>query len=206
MPATPFDSALQGRLFGDPELGALLSDSAALRAMLLVEGALAEAQAERGVIPAEAAARIAMAAREAAPDPAALAPAVARDGVPVPALVAAFRAEIGDPQVAQYVHWGATSQDIVDTALALRLRRMLEILEVRLAAAVAALAALAEAHAARPMAARTWGQPATPTSLGAVAAAWGAPLLRHHARLAALRPGLLAVSLSGAAGTLAAMG
>jgi 3-carboxy-cis,cis-muconate cycloisomerase len=110
------------------------------------------------------------------------------------------------PEHAQYLHWGATSQDIVDTALVLRLRQAVSILDARLAAVAAQLAELAEAHAALPMAARTWGQVATPTTFGAVAAGWGRPLLRHRARLAELRPRVLTVSLAGASGTLSAMG
>jgi 3-carboxy-cis,cis-muconate cycloisomerase len=106
----------------------------------------------------------------------------------------------------QWLHWGATSQDIVDTALALRLRRVIEIWDARLAALLARLADLAEAHADLPMAARTYGQVAVPTGFGAQVAGWGRPMLRHRARLAALRGDVLRVSLSGAAGTLGAMG
>jgi 3-carboxy-cis,cis-muconate cycloisomerase len=126
--------------------------------------------------------------------------------VPVPALVAAFRAEMHAPEHAQYVHWGATSQDIMDTALMLRLRKVLEIAGARLDAVLKALATLAETHAETPMAARTYGQAATPTSFGAVAAGWGRPLLQLREDLAALRPRLLVVSLGGAAGTLSVMG
>ncbi|MBC7158329.1 MAG: adenylosuccinate lyase family protein, partial [Rhodobacteraceae bacterium] len=137
--------------------------------------------------------------------PAALAAATATNGVRVPGLVDAFRAAVGAP-AADFVHWGATSQDIVDTALVLRLRAALSILARRLDAVLAGLAGLAGTHAETAMAARTYGQLATPTSFGAVAAGWGGPLLRLRARLGTLRPHLLAVSLGGAAGTLAAMG
>lgn len=206
MPASPADSALYGRLFGDAELAALFTDSAEVRAMLLVEGALAQVQGELGLIPAEAGAFLQRAALEVQIDPAALAVETAINGVPVPALVAAFRKASGAPDLAQYLHWGATSQDIMDTALALRLRRVIAIWEDRLAALLAALAALAETHADLPMAARTYGQVATPTSLGLVVAGWGWPLLAHREGLAAVRQGVLRVSLSGAAGTLSVMG
>ncbi|PKP84601.1 MAG: 3-carboxy-cis,cis-muconate cycloisomerase [Alphaproteobacteria bacterium HGW-Alphaproteobacteria-2] len=206
MAASIFDSVLYRDLLHDAEVGALFSDGAELRAMLLVEGALAEAQGTLGLIPEASAAAIARAAREVVLDPGALARETAVNAVCVPALVAAFRTAMGAPEHAAWVHWGATSQDIIDTALMLRLGRLCDILDARLVALIAALGSLAERHAALPMAARTWGQAATPTSFGAVVAGWGWPVLRHRARLAALRPRLLCASLAGAAGTLAAMG
>lgn len=206
MPVNPADSVLYGAMFGDREVARLFSDSAEIRAMLLVEGALAEAQAEAGIIPADSAAFIARAAQEVQIDPAALAEATAQNGVPVPALVAAFRKAMNGPEHAQYLHWGATTQDIMDTGLALRLRPFLALAEARLKAVLQALAAQAGAHADLPMAARTYGQAATPTSFGAVAAGWGRPLLRQLGRLAPLRRDVLQVSLGGAAGTLSAMG
>ncbi|MRX50224.1 adenylosuccinate lyase family protein [Paracoccus sp. S-4012] len=205
MPAAPADSAVYRRLFGDEEVAALFTDSAEIRAMLLVEGVLARVQGRLGLIPQDAAALIDRASREVQIDPAGLAAQVARDGVPVPALRAAFRAAVpGDAM--GWAHWGATSQDIADTGLALRLRRVLAIWEGRLAALTAALGRLAEEQAELPMAARTYGQVATRTSFGAVAAGWGWPLLEARDGLEALRPRLLRVSLGGAAGTLSAMG
>jgi len=206
MPASPIDSALYRGLFGDDELSRLFSDTAELRAMLLVEGALARAQGGVGMIPETAGTFLHRALQDIQIDPAGLAAETAVNGVPVPALVAAARKALEAPEHARYLHWGATSQDICDTALALRLRAALKIVDARLAATVAALADLAEAQADTPMLARTYGQGAVPTSFGAVAAGWGGPLLRHRARLADLSPRLLAVSLSGAAGTLSAMG
>jgi 3-carboxy-cis,cis-muconate cycloisomerase len=206
MPAAPADSALYGGLFNDPETARLFTDSAEVRAMLLVEGALARVQGALGLIPAEAAAYIDRASQEVQIDPAALATETAQNGVPVPALLAAFRKQAGAPEPMRYLHWGATSQDIMDTALALRLRPMLALWETRLADLLSTLADLAEAHADQPMAARTYGQFATPTSFGAVIAAWGWPLLDWKDQLVPLREVVLKVSLSGAAGTLSAMG
>lgn len=206
MPASPQDSALYRELFGDPEIARLFTDAAEIRAMLLVEGALARVQGTLGLIPETSAAFLERAAREVQIDPAALAAETGANAVPVPALVAAFRKAVEAPAHAAFLHWGATSQDIMDTGLALRLRQALEIAEARLRALLAGLADLAGAHAALPMAARTYAQVATPTSFGAVVAGWGRPLLRDLDRLAALRPRLLRVSLSGAAGTLGAMG
>ena len=206
MPAAPADSPLYARLFGDDEAARLFSDSAEVRAMLLVEGALAKVQGALGLIPAESAAFLHRASFEVQIDPSALAAETATNGVPVPALVTAFRAACNAPDHAGFAHWGATSQDIMDTALALRLKRLIELWETRLTALTAALGRLAETHATQPMAARTYGQNATPTSFGAVVAGWGWPLLTQLRAIETLRPLLLRVSLSGAAGTLSAMG
>lgn len=206
MPANPADSALYRDLFGDDETARLLSDSAVLRAMLLVEGQLALVQGGLGLIPADAAAYIDRASREVVLDPSALSADTARNGVPIPALLAAFRKEAQAPDLMQYLHWGATSQDIMDTAQALRLRRICDLYDARLQALLARLGQMAAAHAEVPMAGRTYGQNATPTSFGSLIAAWGRPLLRHRVRLAGLRHDVAVVSLSGAAGTLAAMG
>lgn len=206
MPAAPADSQIHRDLFGDPETAALFTDAAELRAMLLVEGALARVQGDLGLIPAEAAAFIDRASREVQIDPAALAAETARNGVPVPAMLSAFRKAAGAPGPMAWLHWGATSQDVVDTALALRLRPVLALWETRLTALAAALGSLAEAHADLAMAGRTYGQAATPTSFGAVVAAWGRPLLAWGHRLAPVRADLLRVSLSGAAGTASALG
>ena len=206
MTVTPFDSALYGASFSDADIARLFSDGAVVRAMLLAEGALARAQAAEELIPGEAAEAIHRTAMEAAIDPAALAQGTAANGIPVPSLVAAFRREMPDPALAQWIHHGATSQDIVDTGLALRLRRVLEVLGTRLDAVLAMLARLARDHAETAMAARTYGQVATPTSFGALAAIWGAPFLSLRDGLPDLRDRVCVVTLNGAAGTLSAMG
>ena len=202
----PFGSALYGDLWGDAEVGKLFTDSAEIRAMLVVEGALAEVQAGLGMIPADAGKAIKAAAYEVVLDPAGLAPGTAKSAVPVPAMVEAFRKAMGDDEAAAWAHYGATSQDIADTGLALRLRQVLAIYETRLKDVLIATADLADTHAELPMAARTYGQAATPTSFGAVAAAWGRPLIALLAELPAVRQGVLRVSLGGAAGTLSVMG
>ncbi len=206
MPASPLDSAIYRHLFGDPEVAKLFTDSAEVRAMLVVEGALAKAQGTLGMIPETAAAAIHRDAMEVVLDPAALSAETGRSAVPVPALVDAFRTAMQAPDHAQFVHWGATSQDIIETGLTLRLRQALVIAESRLTATAKALGTLAKSHAETPMAGRTYGQIATPTSFGAIVASWGEPLLRHLDRLAEMRPRLLTVTLAGAAGTLSAMG
>jgi 3-carboxy-cis,cis-muconate cycloisomerase len=206
MSASLLDSPLHSQLFPTGETARLFSDSAAIRAMLLVEGALARVQGAAGIIPEVSAAAIDRASREVAIDPAALAEATGRNGVTVPGLVAAFRSEMQAPEHAQYIHWGATSQDILDTALMLRLRQALALAEHDLRALASRLGQEAAHHAATPMAARTYGQIATPTTWGAVLAQWGAPLIDAIEALPALRDATLWVSLSGASGTASALG
>jgi 3-carboxy-cis,cis-muconate cycloisomerase len=205
MTVSPLDSALYGALLSDAETAVLFDARAEIRAMLAVEAALARAEAKLGVIPAEAGERIARTAERLEIEPATLAAGTASAGVPVPALVEALRRAVGG-EAAAYLHWGATSQDIVDSALLLRLRSAMEIYERRLAALIEQLAALAEAHRATVMAGRTRLQQATPITFGLKVAGWLAPLLRHRQRLRELRPRLLLVSFGGAAGTLAALG
>ncbi|MBH1974584.1 MAG: adenylosuccinate lyase family protein [Rhodobacteraceae bacterium] len=206
MPASPIDSALYRQLFRDEDTAQLFTDSAEVRAMMLVEGALARAQGALGVIPETAAAYLYRASFELQIDPVGLSAETAVNGVPVPALVAAFRKAAEAPEHTAWLHWGATSQDIMDTALALRLKRVAALWDERLGALLIRLADLADAHAELAMTGRTYGQAATPTSFGAVVAGWGRPILRHRQRLAGLLPDILQVSLSGAAGTLSAMG
>ncbi|WP_119166091.1 3-carboxy-cis,cis-muconate cycloisomerase [Algihabitans albus] len=199
-----FPAYLDG-LLGDPETETALSAESQIRAMLRVEAELAAVQAELRLIPFEAAEVIAGLCARHPIAPEALQEATARDGVVVPGLVAQLR-EALPPELAAYLHWGATSQDILDTAACLTLRTTLEIQSARLQAVMDRLAALADAHRTTVMPARTRGQQATPTTFGLKAAGWLMPLIRHAARLTALRRDALAVSLGGASGTQAAFG
>ncbi len=206
MAGSVFDSRLLADLFPTGHVGKLFTDSAEIRAMMLVEGALARAQGQLAVIPEDSAGAISRASIEVQIDPAALTEPTGKNGVSVPGFVAAFRKAMQAPEHAQYLHWGATSQDILDTALMLRLRQSLAVFETGLHETVSALATLAERHADLPMAARTYGQHATPTSFGAVTASWGQPLLSLLQELPDLRQACLQVSLAGAAGTASALG
>ncbi|WCR11183.1 3-carboxy-cis,cis-muconate cycloisomerase [Paracoccus stylophorae] len=190
-------------LFADDRLGAIMDAPAQLAAMLRVEGALARVQGRMGIIPQAAADAIAHAADNLSPDPRDLALPAARAGIPAQALVGALKDACADH--AGWVHFGATSQDIQDSALILQLREALQILHERLLRLDATLAAKAADHADLPIPARTRFQVAAPTTLGAKIAVWRAPLARHGQRLAELRPRLLHVSLYGAAGTGAAL-
>ena len=151
MAASVFDSPLFAQLFNTGDAGRLFSDSAAIRAMLLVEGALAKVQGSLGIIPEMSAAAIHRASLEIQVDPGAIAASTGENGVSVPGLLAQFRAEMQAPEFAQHVHWGATSQDIIDTALMLRLRQALKLAETDLREIIAALAAGAEQHQSLPM-------------------------------------------------------
>ena len=206
MAASVFSSSLYGQLFPTGDVGRLWSDSAEVRAMLLVEGALAKVQGAQGVIPEESAAFIHRSSLEVQIDPAGLAKATGTNGVSVPGLINAFRTAMEAPEHAQYVHWGPTSQDIIDTALMLRLRQTLAVFEDRLRTLLGQLSAQAETYAVTPMAARTYGQHAAPTSWGAVLAQWGAPLADALEALPVVRERSLWVSLSGAASTASALG
>ncbi|WP_050928191.1 class-II fumarase/aspartase family protein [Aestuariivita boseongensis] len=206
MAASVFDSLIYTRLFPTGETARLFSDTAEVRAMLLVEGALAKVQGAQGIIPEISAQAIHRATMELQIDPAALAAPTGENGVSVPGLLAAFRSAMNAPEHAQYLHWGATSQDIIDTGLMLRLRQTLGQFETHLREVLAKMGTLADTHADLPMAARTYGQHATPTSFGALVAGWGWPLLDLLHELDALRASSLWVSLSGAAGTSSALG
>jgi 3-carboxy-cis,cis-muconate cycloisomerase len=206
MAASVFDSPLHAQLFPTGETGRLFSDSAAIRAMLLIEGALAKAQGRIGMIPEVSAAAIHRASLEVQIDPGALAVSTGENGVCVPGLVAAFRAGMNAPEHAQYIHWGATSQDIIDSGLMLRLRQSLVLAETDLRNLLERLAIMAESYAETPMAARTYGQIATPTTFGAVLAQWGQPLADALEALPEVRARNLWVSLSGASGTSAVFG
>lgn len=206
MPATPFDSLHLSALFPTGDTGRLFSDSAEVRAMMLVHGSLALAQADAGLIPMESAKALQRASLELQIDPVGLAAPCGQNGVTVPGLVEAFRKNLQAPEHGQYLHWGATSQDIQDTGLMLRMKRALGQMDTSLRAILSALADLAEQHAETPMAARSYGQHATPTSFGAMVASWGWPLLDAAHALPDLRRDTLLVSLAGASGTASELG
>ncbi|MFL5336886.1 MAG: 3-carboxy-cis,cis-muconate cycloisomerase [Geminicoccaceae bacterium] len=193
-----------GPLLGDAEAAAILGDRARAQAMVTIEVALAKIEGKLGVIDPAAAATIEAALSGFAPDEADLARGTAAAGVPVPALVAQLRRQVGG-EAAGFVHWGATSQDILDTALVLQLRDALGLLGRRLDEVIVALARLADEHRATPIIGRTRFQQAVPTTFGLKVAGWLAPLLRHRDRLGELSPRLLLVQLGGAAGNLAAL-
>lgn len=202
--ATTLESTIFGPLFTDEEIASLLSDGAYVRALVDVETALARAQAKVGVIPASAAERIGKVSADKV-DIAALVKGTLRSGFPIIALVQELRKQVG-ADAAPYLHWGATTQDIIDTACVLQIRGTIRLFQTRLGEIVRHLSALAERHRATVLAGRTHGQQALPISFGLKVAGWLAPLVRHRERLDEILPRLLVVEFGGAAGTLAALG
>ncbi|MEP4377413.1 MAG: 3-carboxy-cis,cis-muconate cycloisomerase [Alphaproteobacteria bacterium] len=205
MTGDPFGAISHGELFATAEVRTFLSEERRIAGMVHFETALARAQASCGVIPETVAATIEEKLADFAPDLAAIGAGTESAGVPVPALVAQLRTAVGG-DASGYVHWGATSQDAIDTALVLVLRDVLDHFDARLADLAEALAVLARKHRETPVLARTRMQQAAPTTFGLKVAGWRAPLVRARVRLAELRPRLLVVQLGGAAGTLAPLG
>lgn len=179
----------------------LVSDTAWLQAMLDAEAALAGAQADMGLIPADAAERIAAACVASRYDLPALAAAAADSGNPAAPLARALTAQAGE--AGRFVHMGATSQDIVDTAAMLLARSAVAAVDDDLAACRATLAELASSHRQTVQIGRTLLQQALPTSFGYVAAGW---LVALSGSAAALRSVTLPAQLGGAVGTLASLG
>ncbi len=196
-------------LFTTDAMRAIFSDHGRLEGMLAFEAALARASARVGVIPAAAVPAIETACRATeAFDLEALARATALAGNSAIPLVKALTAHVAaaDEEASRFVHWGATSQDAMDTGLVLQLRAALEVFDAELAGLAQALARLAEGHRATVMVGRTWLQHATPVTLGLKAAGWLDAIERQRERLRELRPRALVLQLGGAAGTLASLG
>ena len=189
-------------------LSRVFSDGSVLQAMLDFEAALARAEARCGVIPAQAAERIAEAARPDIFDIAELTRLSLRAGTPAIPLVKMLTARVraSDPRAADFVHWGATSQDVVDTTLVLLLRQCREILRRDHDRLAAALRRLSQEHAGTVMLGRTLLQPAPPITFGLKAAGWLAGLRRGWERVASRFDEALVLQFGGASGTLAALG
>lgn len=204
MPSTVFDSSIFRDLFGTPAMRTVFSDEALAQKYVEVEVALAKAQAQVGVIPPTAAKQIAEQAATRATDLGKLKTETDVVGYPIVGIVHQLAAHAGD--AGRYVHWGATTQDIMDTATVLQLRDAFVIIEADLAALDATLSALARRHRDTVMAGRTHLQHALPVTFGYKAAVWLSMIQRHRQRLDQLKPRLLVVQFSGAAGTLASLG
>ncbi len=203
------DSAVFADMFGTAAMRAVFGDLAFLARCAEVEAALARAQARLGMIPAEAAATISEATAGIAGKPEVLDLSRLRRetetvGYPILPLVRQLAERAGE--AGRWLHWGATTQDIMDTALVLQIRAGLDLLEADLAAARGHLADLARRHRDTPMAGRTHLQHALPVTFGYKAAVWLSALDRHAARFAELRPRVLLAQFGGAAGTLASLG
>ncbi len=205
MSVSAFDHPWLSPLLGDVETARHFTPEAELDAMLAFEVALARAEAAHGVIPAEAAAAIIRTAESFKPDMAELAQATARDGMVVPEWVDQLRRAAGAPHDA-HVHFGSTSQDVLDTSLVLRLKPLLGIFDTRLARLAERLSELSRKHGSQSLMAHTRMQRALPITWADKIAAWRAPLVRHRQRLAELQPRLLVLQFGGPVGTLEKLG
>ncbi len=201
-------SPLLAPMLSSGPMRAVCDDVAYLQRMLDFEAGLARAEAAVGVIPPSAVAPIDAACKAASFDLTQLAQAATRSGNLAIPLVKALTAEVAkaDQEAARYVHWGATSQDVIDTAAMLMLRSGIEALLGDLDRAIAAFAKLARAHRNTAMVARTWLQHALPMPFGLKLAEYAAALHRSRLRLSRLLRETLALQFGGAAGTLAALG
>jgi len=203
------DSAIFADMFGTPAMRGIFGDEAFLDRCVEVEAALARAQGRLGIIPAEAGEAITRAVSELANgrrtlDLTRLKKETETVGYPILPLVRQLAEWAGD--YGRYIHWGATTQDIMDTAVVLQIRAGLRLIEDDLAAVRGYLAELALRYRDTPMAGRTHLQHALPVTFGYKVAVWLSALDRHADRLRELRPRVLLVQFGGAAGTLASLG
>jgi 3-carboxy-cis,cis-muconate cycloisomerase len=201
---TVLDSILFRDAFGTPAMREVFSDFSLITRYAEVEIALARAEARCGVIPAQAAEEIAKRTDVSTLDFELLRQETDIVGYPILPLVHQMVKQCGD--AGRYVHWGATTQDIMDTAVVLQIRAGLAIIESDIAALRGILAGLARRYRDTPMAGRTHLQQALPVTFGYKCAIWLAMFDRHTERLAQLKPRVLVGQFAGAAGTLASLG
>ncbi|OAL30870.1 hypothetical protein AYO20_08563 [Fonsecaea nubica] len=199
------DSRVFRNLFGTEQIRKVFSDTAYLERCVDVEVALAKAQARAKIIPQDAADQIASKARASSLDLSRLSDETEIVGYPILPLVRQLAAMCGD-YAGKYLHWGATTQDIMDTASMLQIRLGLSIVESELDRVIKATESLAERYKATPMAGRTHLQHALPVTFGYKCAVWLSSLYRHSERLRQIQPRALMVQYGGAAGTLASLG
>src|ERR1700730_2025228 len=185
MPGNPADSPILGTLYGSDAMRAVFDERAYFQRMLDVEAALARVQARLGIIPADAAEAITRAASVENLSTAELAASARNVGYPVVGLVAGLSRAAG--AAGGWTHWGATTQDIMDTATVLQVREGLSLIRVALPAMIAALAVQADRHRHTVMAGRTHLQQALPTTFGLKCAVWAMPFLAHRERLRQVR-------------------
>ncbi len=204
MASTVFDSVMFRDMFGTPAMRAIFSDEALVGCYLEAEAALARAEARAGVIPPAASEAIDRASRTITIDFDRLRQETEIVGYPILPLVHQLTAAAGE--AGRYVHWGATTQDIMDTATVLQLRAALDIIAADLVELGDILVKLAAKYRDTPMAGRTHLQQALPVTFGYKAAVWLSSVERHSERVAQARPRVLIGQFAGAAGTLASVG
>ncbi|HEY4043032.1 MAG TPA: adenylosuccinate lyase family protein [Rhodopila sp.] len=204
MPVNPADGPILGTLYGSDAMRAVFEEAAYFQRMLDVEAALARVQGRLGIIPADAAAAIVAAATLDNLRTEDLAASARNVGYPVVGLVNGLSKAAGP--AGGWTHWGATTQDIMDTATVLQVRAGLDLIETELRAILTALAGQADRHRHTVMAGRTHLQQALPITFGLKCAVWVMPLLSHSERLGQIRARVQIVEFAGAAGTLASLG
>jgi 3-carboxy-cis,cis-muconate cycloisomerase len=200
--------SLLDALFRYDALDKLFSDEARLQGMLDFEAALAGAEASSGIIPESQAQIIAGKCRAENFGLSAIAKDAALAGnlaIPVVKKLSELVAH-EDKDAARFVHWGATSQDVIDTGCILQVRGAFDLIDRDLVRLTGTLVTLAETHRATPVVARTWMQQALPTTFGFIVAGWLDAVSRHRERLAEIKPRVLTLQFGGAVGTLAALG
>jgi adenylosuccinate lyase len=204
MPAHIIDSLFFQDLFGSPTMRAIFDDHNLLQKWLDYEAALARAEARCGLIPPEAAQEITRQAQAAHMDTTAIKQGIDKTVHPLVSMIWQLSKRC-EGEAGRYVHWGATTQDVMDTALVLQIREAINAFEKTLANLQDSLRDLAQRYQTTPMAGRTHGQQALPTTFGFKVAVWLAELQRHQARLTQLRPRTLMGQFGGAVGTLAGL-
>ena len=204
MASTVFDSAIFRDSFASPAMRSLFSEAGTVARYVEVEVALAQVEGRLGIIPKAAAETIKRLASAQDIDLAKLRQATNVVGYPIVGLVAQLAGQCGE--AGKYLHWGATTQDIMDTAVVLQIKAALALIDADLAQLVATLTALAAKHRLTVMAGRTHLQHALPITFGYKAAVWLSPIVRHRQRLAEIKPRVLVGQFAGAAGTLASLG
>ncbi len=202
MPAHVTDSIFFKDLFGSAEMRAVFDDLNLLQKWLDYEAALARAEAALGLVPAAAAQEITRQAHAANMDTGAIKQGIDKTVHPLVSVIWQL-SNMCEGEAGRYVHWGATTQDVMDTAIVLQIKEAFPIFERTLDALIDALAKLARAHRDTPMAGRTHGQQALPITFGFKVAVWVAEMRRHKTRLAECKPRILVGEFAGAAGTLA---
>ena len=204
MHSTLIDNRFLGSLFSTEAMRAVFADTATLARYTDTEIALATAQGQLGLIPAEAAHAIAQQAQQVSLDMDRLQRETHNVGYPILPLVHQLAEGLGP--AGKYLHWGATTQDIMDTALVLQIRQGLTLLEHDLRAISVQLRRLSHTYRDTPMAGRTHLQHALPTTFGLKTAIWLGMVERNLERLQQLRPRVLVGQFAGAGGTLASLG
>ncbi len=199
MSVSVFEHSWLKSLFGDDEIAAPFSLDQLKAHVIAFELALTRALGQSGAIDPEAAARIIEKCQTFTFVDSAISDATGRDGVPVPEIVRQLKDHVGEPD-ARFVHFGATSQDVIDTALVLTLGDVNAMLEVRLRAVIDGLDGLVSDHGAQPLMGRTRMRAAMPITVADRVATWRNPLVRHLQRLDDTRPRLMVLQFGGAVG------